>query len=203
MAYLEAGSTGGAKQVRICPSVKSESTDANTDGTGSSLVAKRRPSVYPNANRRRSSFQFKALAVSSMRRQSMATNSDLDCIQKVRYQNTYRTDPNPDTKFAESTVKNAVYEYLAEELTNVKYEEKDWRLKTRDLGDQIRNQVKSLGFERYKIIVEVLINPQCKTNDLIFGSRLLSDPERDRSVTVIFSNDSLSAVVCIYAIYYD
>ena len=138
-----------------------------------------------------------------MRRQSMATNSDLDCIQKVRYQNTYRIDPNPDTKFVESTVKNAVYEYLAEELTNVKYEEKDWRLKTRDLGDQIRNQVKSLGFERYKIIVEVLINPRCKTNDLIFGSRLLSDPERDRTVTVIFSNDSLSAVVCVYAIYYD
>lgn len=189
-------------QVRICPSVKSDVTDGTTDGSNATSQ-KRRPSVFPNAHRRRSSFQFKQLALSNFHRLSMATSSDIECLPKIRQQNTYRIDPHPDSKFVESKVKNAVYEYLCEELTNVKYNEKDWKLKTRDIGDQLRNQIKSLGFLRYKIIVEILINPKSANNDLIFGSRCLSDPDRDRSVTVVFSNDSLSAVVCVYAIYYD
>ncbi|GAB1604866.1 tctex1 domain-containing protein 2-like [Argonauta hians] len=194
-----AAASSNSKQVRICPSVKSDATDGATDGSN----PKRRPSVFLNTHRRRSSFLSKPTALSNLRRLSMATSSDIEALAKIRQQNTYRIEPNPENKFVEAKVKTVVYEYLCEELANVQYNDKDWSLKTRDISDQLKNFIKSLGFLRYKLVIVVLICPKGNNNDLIFGSRCLSDPSRDKTVTVLYSNDSLTAVVCVYAMYYD
>ncbi|KAJ7325358.1 hypothetical protein OS493_029907 [Desmophyllum pertusum] len=75
--------------------------------------------------------------------------------QKVRYENTYKMEP--DKRFHINEVKEIMDETLSTFLKDVKYEPVKCRALSKSLSHTICERVKLLGFSRYKIVSSVSI----------------------------------------------
>ncbi|XP_066476969.1 dynein light chain Tctex-type protein 2B isoform X1 [Tiliqua scincoides] len=73
---------------------------------------------------------------------------------------TYSLRPAFQHKFRSSTVKECIHEVLKEELTGIQYSPEDIPQLTKSLSETIRDKLKEKGFQRYKIIVQVVIGEQ-------------------------------------------
>lgn len=90
---------------------------------------------------------------------------------------------------------------LSTSLQNVKYEPNKCKDLVQILSDEIKNRVKTILYKRYKIIVQMTIGQAGES--IIIASRSLWNPDVDNSCSVQFSNNSIHAIVAIYAIYFD
>lgn len=118
--------------------------------------------------------------------------------QKVRYENTYKMEP--DKRFHIAEVKEIMDETLSSSLKEVKYDAVKCRALSKSLSHTICERVKLLGYRRFKIISSVTIG-QIKGQDVRVASRFLWDEKHDTWVDAVFRSAELFAVAVVYGIY--
>lgn len=118
--------------------------------------------------------------------------------QKVRYENTYKMEP--DKRFQINEVKEIMEETLSSSLKDVKYEAVKCRALSKSLSHTICERVKLLGFSRFKIVSHVSIG-QLKGQDVRVASRFLWDEKHDTWVDAVFTNSEIFAVAVVYGVY--
>lgn len=118
----------------------------------------------------------------------------------VNLENTYRVGPDPAKKFSPVAAKRIAEEVLANRLTNVSYDPNLCRDLTLQISEEVKSQVKLLGFDRYKIVCVTHIGP--KTGQSIrIGSLCCWDEKADNFAECSFINNSLFAVVLVFGVY--
>ncbi|XP_074524642.1 dynein light chain Tctex-type protein 2B isoform X2 [Halichoeres trimaculatus] len=72
---------------------------------------------------------------------------------------------------------------------------------SRSLADCIKDKVKSSGFDRYKLVVQVVIGEQ-RGQGVKMSSKCLWDADTDNYAEDVFINDSLFCAVAVFGSYY-
>ena len=91
-------------------------------------------------------------------------------------------------------------EVLEENLKDIKYDTGTCRQLAQTLSTVMRNRVKELNFERYKIVCLVHIGEMGRQAMRIAG-RCLWDHEVDTFASVVYETKSIYSVAIIYAVY--
>lgn len=125
--------------------------------------------------------------------------SHINAQQKVRYENTYKMEP--DKRFNTQEVKQIIEETLEESLQDVKkYDAARCRALSNTLSHTISERVKLLGFKRFKFVSTVTIG-EMKGQGVRIASRFLWNEKHDNWVDAVFTNPDIFAVAVVYAIY--
>lgn len=115
-------------------------------------------------------------------------------------ENTFKMEPSK--KFPEGSVRNVLKEVLSEALAEVNYEPNACRQLTKTISDDLRQRVKEMDIQRYKIICLVHIG-QIGKQAMRIGSRCLWDASFDTYTSYEYKNGSIFAVATVYGVYYE
>ena len=168
---------------------------AKTSDSGGSV------SVKPTL-RRRSSLRNAVQSVSlmlGMRRRSLFRR---DSKPKPKLENTYKTKPDEGHEFRSAAVRSAVEDVLRIHLKDVTYDPKQIKTLTCQLSTMIQHKVKGLGFERHKLICNVIVG-QRQDQGVNMTSRCLWDPVSDNWACAEFVNDTVFAIATVHGVYFD
>lgn len=164
------------------------------------LSSERRQSIWnpsrKSVNNRRLSF--------SMSQGSRKSSQDL-IDNRIRLQNTYRTEPNEHEKFMAYKLEPKLYALLEEALKDEVYDASKTSILVKDLSQQIMREtrlVMNSSSPRYKLIAHATIG-EMKNQDIRFGSRCLWDNNLDNVASVVYKNSYLFAVATIFAVYFE
>ncbi|XP_063517455.1 dynein light chain Tctex-type protein 2B isoform X4 [Pongo pygmaeus] len=75
-------------------------------------------------------------------------------------ENTYILRPVFQQRFRPSVVKDCIHAVLKEELANAEYSPEEMPQLTKHLSENIKDKLKEMGFDRYKMVVQVVIGEQ-------------------------------------------
>ena len=130
------------------------------------------------------------------------TNQNLRQKKTVQ-ENTYQTEPCQNYKFNSSKVETITKNVLTERLKDEVYDPATCKELSQDLAAQIMEKVKTLKFQRYKLVAVVSIGSLRERPGMQFGSRCLWNQDTDTFASVKFTNGSLFAVAMVYGLYYE
>ncbi|CAM6117912.1 unnamed protein product [Calypogeia fissa] len=109
--------------------------------------------------------------------------------------------PNgPQNPFVPERAKEIIGAVLHEKLTGVRYNSESAPLYVRDITDAIKSQLKDLGLDRYKIVVQAMLGEQ-KGQGFQMSCRCFWDPNTDNYAHDSFSNESIFCVAGAFALY--
>nr|XP_057929165.1 dynein light chain Tctex-type protein 2B isoform X1 [Doryrhamphus excisus]XP_057929166.1 dynein light chain Tctex-type protein 2B isoform X2 [Doryrhamphus excisus] len=114
---------------------------------------------------------------------------------------TYLIRPNYQRKFKPAVVKECIHEIVKKRLAEAEYDPEEASELTSSLADCIKDKVKSLGFDRYKLVVQVTIGEQ-RGQGVKMSSRCLWDADTDNYAEDVFMNDSLFCAVAVFGSYF-
>jgi hypothetical protein len=139
-----------------------------------------------------------------MSHSSRKSSQDVPMPPRVRYQNTYRTDPTDDSKFYAYKIEPRIYATLESHLKDKTYNPNKSLAMSKELSEEIMRETRNCLSHnaRYKLISHVSIGQQ-NGQDIRCTSRCLWDTNFDRFVSVVYKNDSLFAVATLFAVYYE
>ena len=120
----------------------------------------------------------------------------------VKLENTYRMEPHANKKFGCKQVNDAVSSILNSYLCDVDYNKDKCSMLTRDLSQMIKQRVREMNFERYKIVVTVVISENT-SQGCELASRALWNTNTDNFITVPYKNKTLFAVASVFGAYYE
>ncbi|XP_038571596.1 dynein light chain Tctex-type protein 2B isoform X1 [Micropterus salmoides] len=100
---------------------------------------------------------------------------------------TYLIRPNHQHKFKPAVVKECIRETVREQLSGMRYDPEQVPELSRSLADCIKGKVKNAGFDRYKIVVQVVIGEQ-RGQGVKMSSRCLWDSDTDNYAEDVFMN---------------
>ena len=72
---------------------------------------------------------------------------------------------------------------------------------SKDLSQIIKDTMKSLNYERYKYIIQVVLG-QCQDENLMMTCRCLWDIETDNYTSYVYSNTEIFCAVTVFALFY-
>mmetsp|Transcript_40364 Transcript_40364/g.72494 ORF Transcript_40364/g.72494 Transcript_40364/m.72494 type:complete len:135 (-) Transcript_40364:1655-2059(-) len=125
--------------------------------------------------------------------------------KEVIYENTYITEPEgygPDAKLQRGKIMQVVGELIEERMKNQQYDPVKGAQTAKQLADDLRERVKALGYERYKLIIQVTVGQ--KTGQAMrIQSRCLWDTNADNSASCFYENETLYCVCQVYGLYYE
>ncbi len=121
---------------------------------------------------------------------------------EAEYENTYQMEPSTDECFIPAEARRIAQSVLEFRLQDVEYTPRKSAELTRILADSIKQKLKDLGAERYKLVVNVIIVPK-GAHGLQIASRGLWNTDTDKCACVAFQNATLSAVAIIHALYFE
>ncbi|XP_006003142.1 dynein light chain Tctex-type protein 2B [Latimeria chalumnae] len=116
-------------------------------------------------------------------------------------ENSYRIRPNFNQKFKPAVVKDCIHLVLKEELDNKQYEPEEVPTLTKSLSETIKDRLKELGFDRYKIVVQVVIGEQ-RGEGVKMVARCFWDADTDNCARDIYMNDSLFCVAAAFGCFF-
>uniref|UniRef100_A0A7S2JQM3 Dynein light chain n=1 Tax=Cyanoptyche gloeocystis TaxID=77922 RepID=A0A7S2JQM3_9EUKA len=120
-------------------------------------------------------------------------------------ENTYKLNPNDDEKFFPAKVKQAIEDVYAKkkkEWTELVYDPRVIEDVSRLLSDEVKEKVKSLGFKRHKIIVQVSIG-EMRGQGCRIVSRCLWDSKNDNYASATWQNSSVWISTLVFGTYYE
>ena len=97
-------------------------------------------------------------------------------------------------------MKEIIGSVLRDKLTGVVYHGDNTSLWCREISDEIKQKLKTLGLERYKFVVQVVIGEQ-KGEGVRMGCRCFWDPKTDNYAEEGFTNESIFAVAAAFGVY--
>ncbi|KAL4608182.1 tctex1 domain-containing protein 2-like [Arapaima gigas] len=115
--------------------------------------------------------------------------------------NTYIIGPDPQRKFKAAVAKQCIHNIITEALTGRQYDPQEVSALSRTLADSIKDKLKEAGFDRYKLVVQVIIGQQ-GGETIKVASRCLWDADTDSFAQDVFVNDSLFCVAAAFGCYY-
>ncbi|XP_064606974.1 uncharacterized protein LOC135471613 [Liolophura sinensis] len=127
-------------------------------------------------------------------KQSRASNVDT-LFQK---EPTYRLEPRK--KFCSGTVRSIIKATLDGRLEGFHYSAQHGAVLSKLLSEEIKDKVKALSLDRYKIVCQVAIGEkagQCA----IVTSRCVWDPNFDNSATYTFETPSVYCTATVFGVY--
>ncbi|KAL8605078.1 hypothetical protein ACOMHN_018879 [Nucella lapillus] len=118
------------------------------------------------------------------------------------YENTYRMEPEKTSKFSSAKVEAILKDVLESRLKDVRYNPELCRRYTTELVGAIRARTQTCGFQRYKLVCNVLIM-QNKGQGSRVVSRGLLNTDTDSFATYTFRNATLVAVAYVHGLYFE
>ncbi|KAF7667209.1 hypothetical protein LDENG_00072060 [Lucifuga dentata] len=115
--------------------------------------------------------------------------------------NTYLIRPNHQHKFKPAVVKACIREILRERLSGLQYNSEEVSDLSHSLTNSIKDKVKNVGFDRYKLVVQLVIGEQ-RGQGVKMSSKCLWDADTDNYAADVFMNDSLFCLVAVFGTYY-
>ncbi|KAK3769754.1 hypothetical protein RRG08_046861 [Elysia crispata] len=182
-----------------CHSQQSQPESASTLGVPTNGAG-------PNMARRRStkiggpSLLAAANAVRRMTRNSIAAEQLPKPV--VKYENTYKSEPDQGTEFLPSKAKNEIETFLERHMADMTYDPTTAAHLTQTIADKVKNLTKELNCPRHKLVSTVVVG-ECKNQGLETASRCLWDESKDNFATVSHKNKSIFAVVTVFAVYFE
>ncbi|XP_020709954.1 dynein light chain Tctex-type 5-like [Athalia rosae] len=117
-----------------------------------------------------------------------------------RYQNTYRLESYKP--FNVDMVDKIIKQVMINNLEDIVYDPKECPRLCGEISEDIRDRIKRLNFDRYKIVVIVTINE--KASQAIQSSmRFIWDVARDNYSTFTFETRTFFAYCCVFGVYYE
>ncbi|XP_078060617.1 dynein light chain Tctex-type protein 2B isoform X1 [Mustelus asterias] len=104
-------------------------------------------------------------------------------------------------RFKTAIVKAKINSVLKEELSNKLYNPEEVPLMTRNIAEAIKTQVKECAFERYKVVVQVVIGEQ-RGEGVKMAARCFWDADTDNFAQDVYMNESLFCVAAAFGCYY-
>ncbi|VDL92726.1 unnamed protein product [Schistocephalus solidus] len=124
--------------------------------------------------------------------------------QPVRFENTYRTGPNPDEKFNVTEAKHNLQQLLASTLADVTYSPERAAQLATNLANLVRKQARGLEQSpRYKVVALVHIGALADASVYLCSRAIWSVDCGDSYAEASYSNNSLYAVATLYAVYFE
>lgn len=124
-------------------------------------------------------------------------NSRMSCLT-IHREPTYRMEP--EFKFNVPKVENIASRVLEDRLSDVDYSPRLCSNISRLISDEIKDRVKALKFDRYKIIVIVFVGEN-KEHGIQISSRSAWDDKVDTFATSKYQNSAIYATATVYGIY--
>ncbi|KAM9503250.1 dynein light chain Tctex-type protein 2B isoform 8-T8 [Salvelinus alpinus] len=103
--------------------------------------------------------------------------------------------------FKAAVVKECIRDILREQLSGVQYDPDEVGVLSRSLADCIKDKLKDVGFDRYKLVVQVVIGEQ-RGEGVKMAARCFWDADTDSYAQDIFMNDSLFCVAAAFGSYF-
>ena len=125
-------------------------------------------------------------------------NPDGGMMPHRNFENTYQMEPH--LKFSVQQVQEIIDAVLNEHLTGKSYSKEESPSLTKQIADVIKDKVKALNFQRYKILSTVTIGEVAGQGCKVC-SRFLWFPSTDSYASSKFQNDSLFATATVYGLY--
>ncbi|KAL4216405.1 hypothetical protein ACF0H5_024131 [Mactra antiquata] len=123
-------------------------------------------------------------------------------VQKpTQFQNTYKLQP--EQTFIGVEIEKAVEKILADFLYDKDYEPAECKLHSQLLSSRILDEIKTMGYQKFKMVCVVSIGSLREKPGMQFGSRCLWNKETDNFISAKYSNSSLFAVAMVYGLFYD
>eukprot|EP00162_Nutomonas_longa_P016790 comp22763_c0_seq1/m.57880 comp22763_c0_seq1/g.57880 ORF comp22763_c0_seq1/g.57880 comp22763_c0_seq1/m.57880 type:complete len:132 (+) comp22763_c0_seq1:246-641(+) len=116
-------------------------------------------------------------------------------------ENTYVTRPPFKSKFNPKVVLDVLKSVLAERLKDKIYHPENASNWSREIADEIKIKIKDLDYQRYKIVVQVVIGEQ-RGEGIKMGCRCFWDADTDNYIEHVYSNETLFCVAAAFGGYY-
>lgn len=113
---------------------------------------------------------------------------------------TYRMEPYK--KFDPQKVEEIIKSVVREKLDGYKYNPKLCAVMSKMISEDVREKVKSLQYDRYKIVVNAVIGEK-KNQDIVACSRSVWDEKFDSYASHTYQNQDLLCSVTVYGVYYE
>ncbi|XP_015727289.1 tctex1 domain-containing protein 2 [Coturnix japonica] len=113
----------------------------------------------------------------------------------------YSLRPGLQRRLKAATVKECIRAVLKEKLANVHYVPEEIPELTKALSEIIKDRLKEQGYERYKMVVQVVIGEQ-RGGGVNMAARCFWDADTDSYAHDVFMNDSLFCVVAAFGCFY-
>lgn len=113
---------------------------------------------------------------------------------------TFSLRPQLNKKFRPAIVKPIVKDILTRRLEGVEYKVDEVQNMSKEIADTIRERVRGLEFERYKILVNLVIGEQ-RGEGVRVASNMFWDSDTDSYCEEVFMNKHLFAVATVYGLY--
>ena len=128
------------------------------------------------------------------------TNAEKRRAPRLIFENTYQLEPY--VKFESEKVKPIINSVLESNLKDEVYDHTSLQQMVLTLTEIIKNRVKDLNYQRYKIVCMVSIG-ELKNQGLRMGSRCCWDAKWDTFAMGSFTNKNLFATGIVWGVYYE
>ncbi|EDV22352.1 uncharacterized protein TRIADDRAFT_17289, partial [Trichoplax adhaerens] len=108
----------------------------------------------------------------------------------------------PSNFFPERKVQAIIREVLKKHLQNVVYNSDKCATLSKLISDEIKQRVKNLNLDRFKIIAVVHLGSD-GSQSLNIGSRCVWNTQFDNFASSTFQSNTLFAVAAVYAVYFE
>ncbi|XP_034180490.1 dynein light chain Tctex-type protein 2 [Osmia lignaria lignaria] len=126
-------------------------------------------------------------------------NHENEC-EAPKYQNTYRLEAyNP---FKVDPVDKIVQMLMIAKLEDISYDAVEGPKICESVATDIRERIKKLNFDRYKIVVNVTIVEKA-SQSICTSMGFLWDAERDNYSTFTYEARTFHAYCCVFGLYYE
>ena len=114
--------------------------------------------------------------------------------------NTYKLGPDEDRRFRCKDVKDVIDSVLESRLQGLSYDAENCKFLLPSIVDEIKDKVKLLGFDRFKLVCLVTIG-KLNNQGVRVASRCLWDTATDRMATSSFCGEDLFASAAVFGVY--
>lgn len=114
--------------------------------------------------------------------------------------NTFSLRPSHKRKFRPQDVKVVIRGVLEAKLEGQEYRPDDIQNISKEIADTIRDKVRAMDLERYKIMVHCMIGEQ-RGEGVRMGTKMFWDSDTDNYAEEVYINKHLFAVVTVYGLY--
>ncbi|CCW69473.1 unnamed protein product [Phytomonas sp. Hart1] len=114
--------------------------------------------------------------------------------------NTFSLRPYHQHKFRPNELKPIVHSILESRLELQEYKADEIQSISKEIADMVREKIRSMELDRYKILVHCMIGEQ-RGQGLRAGCKMFWDSDTDDYFEEVFMNKHIFAVVTVFGIY--
>ena len=114
----------------------------------------------------------------------------------------YKLRPRPGAKFSKTKVETLLQQLLADRFTDAPYVWEDTAQQSKEATAEIQQALEGMGFNRYKLIVQVTI-AEAAHQGLRISSRCLWDSDVDNYAEYTLSTPAMHVNALVFGLYWE